>query len=123
MRGGHLKSRRHTSIVGSVLLIALMVPAVEAASPNGWCFPADACMGMQSKVDDGVWSTCESQCRIADPVAVRDMQATLYDRTCGGDWGSETDRVMFLSIGDQASEERVLMISDAGVTELEPCDL
>lgn len=102
--------------------VSLSGPA-NAQDLRGWCYPADACMGAPIPIGSGTYETCEETCTLTNPVAVRDMEATLYDGVCRGDWmqgGSITTRVMFLK--QTSIETRMFSISDYSVTELERCN-
>ena len=58
-----------------------LTPAM-ATDPNGWCIPANGCSKDQQRIRNGRWSQCGGTCRLRNPVAVRDMTATLYDAQC-----------------------------------------
>ena len=72
----------------------VITPAI-AVSPNGLCFPPEGCMRTQNRIKNDSWEQCESTCTIGNPVKIRDMNATLYDLVCEGDWGKRSGRIMF----------------------------
>lgn len=59
----------------------------------------------------------ESACTLTKPTPVNGMNATLYDAECSGEGESYGFRVMFMPLG-----ERLAMIQDGMVSELERCD-
>ena len=113
----------HRVTVAVIFSASLFSGAASAQDLRGWCFPADACMGRQVPIGSGTYETCEETCTLTNPVAVRDMEATLYDDVCRGEWmqgGSITTRVMFLK--QTSIETRMFSIIDYSVTELERCN-
>jgi hypothetical protein len=63
----------------------------------------------------------ESNCTMSNPTAVRGMEATLFDVTCQGDWGSRTQRELLMLFRDENDEERLLMVTPYGASEYERC--
>ena len=73
-------------------------------------------------VEGDAYGEVEGWCRMANPVAVRDMNATLFDVTCQGDWGSRTDRQLFMLYRDKDDRERLLIVDPSGSSEWERCE-
>ena len=96
------------------------MPAL-ALDPNGWCLPTDACMGSMKPIRDLGYEECESRCALSAPVEVNEMSATLFDRTCKGDWGARSERVLFIQTKASTGDQQVLMITNEGVEELKRC--
>ena len=73
-------------------------------------------------IQGDAYGEIEGWCTMANPVEVRDMNATLFDVTCRGDWGSRTDRQLFMLYRDQDDRERLLIVDPYGATEWERCE-
>ncbi len=99
-------------------VLSLAFTPLAAQDLRGWCFPAEECMGVQIPIGSGTYGACDSSCTLTNPVAIRDMEATLYDEVCEGDWGSNSIRTMFVS---QSYGERMFAIDDFSIIELERC--
>ena len=103
--------------------LSLAFTPLTAQDLKGWCFPADGCMGVQIPIGSGTYETCEETCTLTNPVAVRDMEATLYDVVCRGDWmqgGSITNRVMFIK--QTSDQTRMFSVGKSWIGELERCN-
>lgn len=91
-------------------LLTLVLPALTAALSlpaqagplhhtddlTGYCLPGDGCTGGIAFRGMTV-DLCEETCTLSRPVAVLNMDATLYDFTCEGDHipgGTERRRAM-----------------------------
>lgn len=96
--------RRTLSIVTTLatVLFAVLAPPALAGPPHrtddltGYCLPGDECTGDVAFRGMTV-DLCEETCTLSRPVAVLNMDATLYDFTCHGDHipgGSERRRAM-----------------------------
>ena len=101
-----------------ITMLTLVFTPLAAQDLRGWCFPAEGCMGVQIPIGSGTYGACESSCTLTNPVAIRDMEATLYDEVCKGDWGSNSIRKMFVS---QSYGERMFAIDGDSIIELERC--
>ena len=110
-------------LVAGIVGVGLLSGSASAQDLRGWCFPADDCMGTQIPIGSGTFDTCEETCTLTNPVSVRDMEATLYDVVCRGDWmegGSISNRLMLI---EQSSDQtRMFAISKYSVTQLERCN-
>lgn len=93
----------------------------QANSFDNWCFPATACMGELSPIEGSGYDTCESRCRMKNPVNVNGMDAILYDVTCEGDWGSSTERKFFMNYKDVNDTDHALVVETDGAVELLRC--
>ena len=60
----------------------------------------------------------ENACRLTNPVAVRGMNATLYDAECSGEGESYSERIMLMLSG----EGNVVVIRDGWASEWARCD-
>ena len=101
-----------------ITMLTLVFTPLAAQDLRGWCYPVNECMGEQIPIGSGTYGTCESPCTLTNPVAIRDMEATLYDGVCEGDWGSNSIRTMFVS---QSYGERMFAIDGFSIIELERC--
>jgi hypothetical protein len=102
--------------------LSLAFTPLAAQDLSGWCLPADECMGVQMPIGSGTYDTCEERCTLTNPVPVRDMDATLYDEVCRGDWmenGSMTNRIMFIK--QSSDQTRMFAIREGWITQLERC--
>lgn len=52
------------------------------------------------RIEDDVFYGAESQCRMTNPIDVRDMSATLYDMVCTGEGTAWTERAMMVKGAD-----------------------
>ena len=103
--------------------LSLAFTPLTAQDLKGWCFPADGCMGVQIPIGSGTYETCEETCTLTNPVAVRDMEATLYDEACRGDWmegGTITNRIMFIK--QTSDRTRMFEVRNSWIGELERCN-
>ena len=103
--------------------LSLAFTPLAAQDLGGWCLPADECMGVQMPIGSGTYDTCEERCTLTNPVPVRDMDATLYDEVCRGDWmenGSMTNRIMLIK--QSSNQTRMFAIREGWITQLERCN-
>lgn len=103
-------------------VLSLAFTPLTAQDLSGWCLPADECMGVQMPIGSGTYDTCEERCTLTNPVPVRDMDATLYDEVCRGDWmenGSMTNRIMLIK--QSSDQTRMFAIREGWITQLELC--
>jgi hypothetical protein len=65
------------------------------------------------------FGTCEENCVMENPVQVTGMNATLYDVTCRGDWGTKFDRMLFARISSpNGGIQTVVLTYPSGVPAL-----
>ncbi len=107
-------------VIAGFIGVGLLSGSASAQSLKGWCYPVDGCMGEQIPIGSGTYGKCDSSCTLTNPVPIRDMEATLYDEVCGGDWGSMTNRIMFVK--HSHDQIRMFAINEYQVTELEICN-
>jgi len=76
-----------------VISTNLYTPAA-AQNFTGLCldFGEEGCMPRHIPFDGNTISFCEETCRLTGPVAVRGIEATLYDLQCSGDYGEIPDK-------------------------------
>ena len=111
---------RITTVLATVLSLAFT--PLAAQDLRGWCFPVNECMGEQIPIGSGTYDTCEESCTLTNPVPVRDMEATLYDEVCRGDWmenGSMSNRIMFIK--QSSGQTRMFAIREGWTQQLERC--
>ena len=111
---------RNVFAVATAILLAFT--QLAAQDLRGWCFPAEGCMGVQIPIGSGTYGACESSCTLTNPVAIRDMEATLYDEVCEGDWmenGSMSNRIMFIK--QSSGQTRMFAIREGWTEQLERC--
>jgi hypothetical protein len=111
------------------LLAGLLVAAGAATGQTSpydgdWTIgnPAACAVGTDSvnfafRIGDGLLRGVESACRMTNPVAVRDLGATLYDMECQGEGDSWTYR-NFLMLDREGA---LVMINDGYVSILSRC--
>jgi len=68
-------------------------------SPDADCSDLSTSEGLL-RIDEGVFEGAESACRMTDPLAVRGMDATLYDMVCTGEGLTWTERAMLMRAAD-----------------------
>ena len=61
------------------------------------------------EIRDGVFHGVEAQCKLTNPVSVRDMDATLYDAICTGEGESWQARLMIMD-----TAEGIVTLRDGG---------
>ena len=85
----------------------------------GWsCQRADIGMdGGAMAVQNGKFFGVENECALTNPVAVRGMQATLYDAVCSGEGESYTYRLMLMKTSDG-----IAFVKDGFANRLTRCD-
>jgi len=99
----------------SLTLLAAVLPGLLAASPYDGTYrqTANADCGLVGvdggaiRIADGIFYGVESQCRMTRPVAVVNMNATLYTLTCEGEGEVWSERVMLM---EAAENDGILMI-------------
>ncbi len=67
-------------------------------------------------VQDDLFQGVENSCRLTNPVAVKGMDAILYDAECSGEGETEAYRVMLMRLPDGLA-----MIRDGFVNLLKSC--
>lgn len=105
----------------AVALAAFLPNSGQAQETEGWCFVGDGCTG-PVPLSGTTFYTCEENCVMENPTAVRGLEATLYDVTCSGDSGGSTYRMM-LSKVVQDGEPRLIALTPDGIETLERCAL
>ena len=63
----------------------------------------------------------ESNCTMSNPTSVRGMDAILYDVTCRGEWGSQTQRELWMLYRGAGDQERLLIVRPSSAAEFERC--
>ncbi|MFN3577279.1 MAG: hypothetical protein ACK4TJ_09905 [Tabrizicola sp.] len=87
-------------MIRTLLCAALFLGAVAPAtaqSYDGLCLPGNECTG-PVPITGNTFYTCEENCVMEKPTAVRGMDAFLFDVTCSGDSGSFSYRMMMARI-------------------------
>ena len=114
----------HKAAVAVFFGFALLSGPANAQDLRGWCYPADACMGAPIPIGSGTYETCEETCTLTNPVAVRDMEATLYDEVCNASWleigETITNRIMFIK--QTSDRTRMFEVRKSWIGELERCN-
>lgn len=88
--------------VASFLVAALLLSGATHAETlanglfDGICIDTGECAGIVS-IEDDVFPMCEETCRLQNPVAVKGMDAVLYDAECSSDHAGVTKEQMFFS--------------------------
>ena len=110
------------ALISGFVGVCLLAGPADAQDLKGWCYPADGCIG-QVPLGSGSYHTCEDSCSLTNPVIVRDMEATLYDEVCRGDWmegGSMSNRIMFIK--QTSAQTRLFAVRENSITQLERCN-
>jgi hypothetical protein len=93
--------------------------------PDGTVIDPYACATDEAEgtvpIEGNTYSDAESNCTMSNPVSVRGLDATLFDVTCRGEWGSRTQRELFLLYRETDDQERLLMVRPDGAAEFERC--
>jgi hypothetical protein len=63
---------------------------------NGWNCRDIGSDGGAIRIANGRSHGVENNCRMTNPVAIRGMKATLYDRDCSGEGETWSDRIMLM---------------------------
>jgi hypothetical protein len=65
---------------------------------------------------------CEETCTLTNPVTVRALEGTLYDRVCLSDSPTDMEgRVLLLRQTDRAGQSRLLLIDHREILAIVPC--
>lgn len=99
-----------------LLAVAALLPArmAEAASMDGrYQLTPDADCTQSGdagllRIEDDVFYGTESQCRMTNPIDVRDMSATLYDMVCVGEGTAWTERAIMV----KGAEDQLILVWD-----------
>ena len=113
-----LKSIIRVAMFSAVVLCS----GVGGAATQDWCIPGDDCTGPIPITASG-FSTCEENCQISNPVAIRGLDATLFDVSCKGDWGGLEYRMIVGEFDDGQGNRRAYIVRPDGPEELERCPL
>ena len=73
-------------------------------------------------IEGQTYRDAEGTCTLSAPVSVRRMDATLFDVTCRGEWGSRTQRELLMLYRDLNDRERLLMVKPNGAADFERCN-
>jgi len=108
------------------LLLALQSVGASAAAQDftGLCLDMleEGCMPRHVPLFGNTIDFCEESCELTGPVAVRGLDATLYDLQCRGDYGVIPDkRVMFLSQQDEMSGPRTFWVDSDNTFQIVGC--
>ncbi|MEO0391351.1 MAG: hypothetical protein AAF218_10495 [Pseudomonadota bacterium] len=108
------------------LAAAFVMLAVPAIAQDGLYYPegygAWDCQSVGSdggalEIREGWFYGVESACELTNPVAVRDMGATLYDGVCSAEGTEYTERLMIMTAFDGA----VIVVRKGFASRLLPC--
>ena len=115
---------RHIVRLAVVIGLLVSVNAAVAGEFDGWCFPADRCVGNGEPlpVHSSEWGGggCEQICSPTKPTPVRGMKALLYDVICEGEGETWTYRALILKY-EKDQEERAQYVDQFRITELIRC--
>jgi hypothetical protein len=73
-------------------------------------------------IEGNKYGDAESNCTMSNPRNVRGMDATLFDVTCRGEWGSQTQRELLMLYRDTDDRDRLLMARPDSAAEFERCN-
>ncbi|MGR3485567.1 MAG: hypothetical protein ACU0BF_09490 [Paracoccaceae bacterium] len=99
---------RQHSLAAALALLALPVAAqqfdgVYRQAANAECGLVGA-NGGAVEIAGGIFRGVELECRMENPVDVRDMDAVLYDMTCSGEDDAWSERAMLLRAADGSDD-------------------
>lgn len=99
---------------------------VPIVLPDGTAIDPYSCSADEAEgtipIEGNKYGDPESNCTMSNPVSVRGLDATLFDVTCRGEWGSRTQRELLMLYRDTDDQDRLLMVRPNGVAELERCN-
>ncbi|WP_281981564.1 hypothetical protein [Thalassorhabdomicrobium marinisediminis] len=109
-------------------LAFILAPTLAMATPYDGIYRQNAnaeCAlvgvdGGSLKIEDGVFYGVDMECRMARPVQVVNMDATLYDMNCVGEDDVWTERAMVMNDGEV--ENGIIMIWDGYAFRYSRCD-
>jgi len=70
------------------------------------------------RVKSGVLTGVETECRMTNPVNVRDMQGVLFDMQCSGEGSQWSERALFL----RAADGGLILVWDGFAFAYDSCD-
>jgi len=73
-------------------------------------------------IEDNEYRDAESNCTMSNPRNVRGMNATLFDVTCRGEWGSQTQRELLLLYRNTDVRDRLLIARPDSSAEFVRCN-
>ncbi len=108
-------------------LVFCLIPTLAAATPYDGVYKqtanADCALvgvdGAALEIRDGIFYGVEVQCRMARPVNVVDMNATLYDMQCSGEGQTWTERALVMQ---RAEAEGIIMMWDGYAFAYDVCE-
>lgn len=125
--------RRRVILAGPALVglvsacLALAAPALaqDAGFDGLWrAAPTTDCSvvggdGGAVSIAGGVFQGALTQCRMTQPVNVRDMDAQLFDMVCAGEGESFTERALLM----RAADGGLILLWDGYAFKYDPCPL
>ena len=73
-------------------------------------------------IEGNRYEDAESNCTMSNARNVRGMDATLFDVTCRGEWGSQTQRELLILYRGSSDQERLLMVRPNSAAEFVRCN-
>jgi hypothetical protein len=107
-----------------VVLVSYFPSQTFAQNLTGLCLDMReaGCMDRHIPFSGNTIDFCEESCTLTTPVAVRGLDAALYDLQCRGDYGAIPDRrVLLLAQQDPTYGPRTLWVDAESTLEIVPC--
>lgn len=111
-------------LIPLLLAISSLPAPLLAQNLTGLCLDMReaGCMDRYIPFSGNTISFCEESCSLTAPVAVRGLDATLYDLQCRADYGDIPDeRVMLLTQQDPMSGPRTLWVDSGRLLQIVRC--
>lgn len=111
----------------SIIRVAMFSAVALCSGAGGaatleWCIPGNACADPEPIAASG-FNTCEESCQMRNPVAIRGLDATLFDVSCKGDYGGIEYRMIMGEYDDGQGNRKAYIVRPDGPEELERCPL
>jgi len=98
--------------------------SVSAENLTGYCLDngSAGCQDRFIPFDGKSIDFCEETCGLANPTAVRGLNATLYDFVCNSDGpGAEQGRVMILRQKNSSGKSTISLVTEGETRAIERC--
>lgn len=117
-----IAERSKTIAVYAGLTVAVAIGA-HAQDLTGLCIDniEGGCMGRYLNFYGNAVDFCESTCELTNPVAVRGLEATLYDFVCRSDNGDYEERVLLMFQTGFDGSRNLSMIDAEQTRSIVPC--
>ena len=111
------------ALILGVIISSSLSASSQAQDLTGLCIDnvEAGCMSRYLNFYGNAVDFCEATCELTNPVAVRGLDATLYDFVCGGDHNQPTVRVMLIKQTDFNGRTTMSIVDATETRSIVPC--